>query len=442
MFADSPFFQDLSDPPSFGNDNDDDDAPEIDIDDMLGYPNHTNFEMDDQEDEDIPQQIGFKPIPEYQVTPTTEDYNWLLHSIQQLCIDANKPEQFSKMVDQMNQRGLIPKESVHNSFCPVPKKKKSKNGQPVRVASPFSQFYNTLENVGEGGYGKVMKIQNLIDKQYYALKVIKLDKNEVKMAFSEVQCLAHLQSPRVVRYYNAWIEENDQTSTYLFYIQMEFVEGQSLAEFLNDNAGNISIEIIHQILIELVLALNDLHSAGVVHRDFRPSNVMLRQNGSICVIDFGISSVRRVLKPRSQMPSRFPSAVQIPKRIGSLTIRPFEEKIIQEAGQSTSTIKRVGTPIYSSPQQLNGRSSTNGDDIYSMGIIMFEMLSQFQTQMEKVKMIQKLRNSNELPETFIRTYPDESQMILKMIDNERDKRPSAADILHSDLFQRWVEEDK
>ncbi|OHT12938.1 AGC family protein kinase [Tritrichomonas foetus] len=309
----------------------------------------------------------------------------------------------------------------------------------IRTGSPFSQFYHTIGNLGEGGYGKVMKIQNLIDRQFYALKVIRIDRSEVKMAFREVQCLAHLQSPRLVRYFNAWIEGSENSHHLSFYIQTEFVEGQSLANFLSSHSSSkIDEKVIHHLLIELTLALNDIHSAGVVHRDFRPSNVMLRPNGSIVVIDFGISSVRRVL--RNQTPDIFPPVIQIPKRVGSLNIRPFDQIMIREAETPDTTIKKVGTPIYSSPQQLNGHKSTPGDDIYSLGIIMFEMLGQFRTDMEKAKMVKNLRNFNEVPASFKTDYPEETEMILKMIDKERGKRLSTVDILESDLFQRWMHE--
>lgn len=75
-----------------------------------------------------------------------------------------------------------------------------------------------------------------------------------------------------------------------------------------------------------------------------------------------------------------------------------------------------------------------------MGIMMFEMLSQFKTQMEKAKMIQNLRNFQELPIAFKQSYPQESEMILKMVSKEREKRPNTVNILQSDLFQMWMKE--
>ncbi|KAK8887361.1 Eukaryotic translation initiation factor 2-alpha kinase [Tritrichomonas musculus] len=433
MLSHSPFFRDIDETPEVDD--------EFDDDDMKSYENENeqfdDFEEDENDDDNQfdYSQFGFKKSTDFSKTPDEQDYQWLLQSIHQLCIDSNQPEKFSDMRDEMISRGLVPEIS---SSPLLPKKKK--RPELTRVASPFSQFYNPIENIGEGGYGKVMKIQNLIDKQYYALKVVKVEKNEVKMAFGEVQCLAHIHSPRIVRYYNAWIEGSEQSDHYKFYIQMEFVEGQSLANFLTNHAGKIDIKEIHRLLFELVLALNDIHSAGVVHRDFRPSNVMVRLDGSIVVIDFGISSARRILGSSKSKCGRLSPIVQVPKRVGSLNIRPFDQKMIQEAEEPESTVKKVGTAIYSSPQQLNGRKSTIGDDIYSMGIMMFEMLSQFKTQMEKAKMIQNLRNFQELPIAFKQSYPQESEMILKMVSKEREKRPNTVNILQSDLFQMWMKE--
>lgn len=436
MISNSPFFRDLYEIPEV------DDSSDDEFNNLYRFENEDeNMDEMEEDENDSEEQSDYgdysiKKSMEFQKTPDDQDFQWLLQSIRKLCSD--QPEKYEEMRNELIKRGFIPE---NTNTSPIPKKKKRPD--LVRVASPFSQFYNPIENIGEGGYGKVMKIQNLIDKQYYALKVIKLDKNEVKMAFSEVQCLAHIHSPRIVRYHNAWIEGNEQSSSYKFYIQMEFVEGQSLANFLSTQSGNIDIKEIHRLLVELVLALNDIHSAGVVHRDFRPSNVMIRLDGSIVVIDFGISSVRRLstcLGSCDQKRGRLSPIVQIPKRVGSLNIRPFDQKMIQEAEEPESTVKKVGTAIYSSPQQLNGRKSTIGDDIYSMGIMMFEILSQFKTQMEKAKMIQNLRNYQELPSSFKLNYPQESEMILKMVSKEREKRPNTVNILQSDLFQMWMKE--
>ena len=440
MISNSPFFRDLYETPEI------DDSSNDEFDGIHDFGNEDeNIDDIEEDDNDNEYQNDYgeysaKSSMEFQKMPEEQDFQWLLQSIRQLCLDSNHPEKFTDMRNELKKRGFIPE---NTSICPLPKKKKRPD--LVRVASPFSQFYNPIENIGEGGYGKVMKIQNLIDKQYYALKVIKLDKSEGKMAFSEVQCLAHIHSPRIVRYHNAWIEGSEQSSQYRFYIQMEFVEGQSLANFLANQSGKIDIKEIHRILIELVLALNDIHSAGVVHRDFRPSNVMVRLDGSIVVIDFGISSVRRLstcLGSCDQKRGRLSPIIQVPKRVGSLNIRPFDQKMIQEAEEPETTVKKVGTAIYSSPQQLNGRKSTIGDDIYSMGIMMFEILSQFKTQMEKAKMIQNLRNFQELPSSFTKTYPQESEMILKMVSKEREKRPNTVNILQSELFQMWMREQQ
>lgn len=439
MISNSPFFRDLYESPEV------DDSSNDGFGEMNGFENEDENFDENEEDENDSEEINdfcdysAKKSMEFQKTPEDSDYQWLLQSIKKLCSDSNQPEKYTEMRSELIKRGFIPEGSASTS----PFQKKKKRPDLVRVASPFSQFYNPIENIGEGGYGKVMKIQNLIDKQYYALKVIKLSKSEVKMAFSEVQCLAHIHSSRIVRYHNAWIEGNEQSSQYKFYIQMEFVEGQSLSNFLATQSGKIDIKEIHRLLVELVLALNDIHSAGVVHRDFRPSNVMIRLDGSIVVIDFGISSVRRLsscLGSCDQKRGRLSPIIQVPKRVGSLNIRPFDQKMIQEAEEPETTVKKVGTAIYSSPQQLNGRKSTIGDDIYSMGIMMFEILSQFKTQMEKAKSIQNLRNFQELPSSFKQNYPQESEMILKMINKEREKRPNTVNILQSDLFQTWMKE--
>ena len=432
----SPFLCDIQERNNinFGsNDEIEIDDEDEDIDDF--FNDDLNF-PDDDDNDDFLNDILFESKnndDNFHQNPNHDDYQWLLNMIKNLCDRAGSPNEFSSIYYQLQQRKIIPDAEANSSFHQNYNRKQS----IARTGSPFSQFYDVIDNIGEGGYGKVMKIMNLIDKQYYALKVIKIDRSEVKMALREVQALAHLQSPRLVRYYNSWIEGNENSHHLSFYIQTEYVDGQSLSNLLRENAGHITLKNIYHILTELAFALNDIHKAGIVHRDFRPSNVMIRPDGSIVVIDFGISSVRYLL--RNTTPDVSPPKVQIPQRVGSLTIRPFDQVMIREAAAPDTTIKKVGTPIYSSPSQLSGRKSFKSDDIYSLGIIIFEVFSQFKTDMEKIKLIRDLRSRQKLPDDFVSKYPEESELIIKMVDPLRENRPNIRKIIESEIFKKWLD---
>ena len=384
MYADSPFFRDLQD--------------------------NIEIEEGEEEEEDTP----------VDTAPGMSDYDWLVQTIRRLCEQSGNMDEYQSICDEMVTRGIIPTPG-HSRGVP-------------RFGSPFPQVYTTLETVGQGGYAKVMKIQNLIDKQIYALKVVEVDRREVSSAVREIQCLAHMNSPYVVRYYSSWVDEKPGGSKLLLYIQMEFIQGQSLAALL-DSRTPLSDENIHRMLWELAHAVAEIHAVGIVHRDLRPANIMLREDGSVVIIDFGIASSSRTEFSSVPRPA---SCVYQQKRVGSLTMRPLDKFCLQEAVRDCDTIRSVGTPMYSSPRQLNGVKSTRADDMYSFGIIMYEMLARFRTRMEKTKAVEALRVHGNVGEAFAKKYPAETELILRLVSPHGRDRPSAVDLLQTDMFQAYA----
>ena len=376
--------------------------------------------------------------------PGTSDYQWLLSTIEDLCNDANKPYRFDSIKREMEERGLLPEnvdytenENSTDITDPI--------NRAEQLQSPFNQVYNPIGLAGEGAFGKILKVHNLIDKQNYAIKQIELEESEIPYAVREVQFLAHLNSPRVVRYYSSWLEQT--TTGYRLSIQMEFINGDSLAHILS-SGHKFTREESTKLVAEFALALSEIHSRGIIHRDFRPDNLMIRSEGGIAVVDFGISAPRNShrrqfsdqqdfemyhvsenLQPLSQ------SAPSAPFRIGSFSPKPIDRLSIHAADQKYATLLKVGTPLYSSPRQLNGEKGRCKDDMYSLGIVYFELLGQFKTNMEKAKAIRSLRTQRELPKGFLEMMPEESQIILQLTDPDSKKRPSAELLLTNPLFK-------
>ena len=351
-------------------------------------------------------------------TPSEVDCQWLLSTVRSLCAASRQTIRYQEIVSELVDRGFVPGEYQDI----VPK-------LPVRVGSPFPQVYSSLGEIGEGGYGKVYKVQNLIDKQVYALKVVTLTEHEVPTAVREVQCLAHLNSPRIVRYYSSWLEEMDLNQELSLFIQMEFVHGISLAEWL-ESRREVDVPFTMSVIRELAKALKEIHGSGIVHRDFRPANIMLREGGGVCVLDFGISSLHKQSLWFTEGPPSPP-----PVRIGSLTeVRGLDRMCINAADSKFATVREVGTPMYSSPKQLNGSKSGPKDDIYSFGIVIFEMLSNFKTNMEKAQAISALRKKRIIPEEFQTAYPEIAKLVLQMTEVQHRLRPSAEDLLKSEVL--------
>lgn len=389
-------------------------------------------------------QINSSLTAQKKYTPN-ENSKWLLKTIKTLCKYCNNPLKYEEIKKELEKRGLIqPCKDYDNgqSFIEKEPLQNDKN------ESPFPQVYKILDVVSnKGELCSVMKIKNLIDQQIYALKSIKLICSDIPNAMHEVQCLAHLKSPRLVRYFSSWIKTDPNSQFLTFYIQTEFYEGLNLQKFLQNRSIDQDSyqKIFHKILHELAKALCEIRQAGIVHRDLQPSNIILKSDFSIVVIGFSISSPIHHVKNHRYMtlpPSVLNiNQISIENKSMSLNVSPLDILRVNAAETATNfPMRKLGSPIYASPQQLNGRKSCPGDDIYSFGIIMFEILVNIEGERKKVEAIRQLRNSAILPEKFVENYPEESELILKMTSHDPSKRPTAQDVIQSDLFKKWENE--
>ena len=386
---------------------------EIEVDDEYVAPQKIKYEEEEESSSDE------KP-EKFQFQHTEKDYNWLLSTFSNLCKMANKPEMFDEINKELRERRFIPAD-FQNSTLP----------EHSCIASPFSQAYTMIDYIGQGGYGKIMKVQNLIDKQFYALKIIKVSKEDISVAVREVQCLAALRSPRIVRYFSSWLETSTDESHTSLFIQMEYLSGLTLCDYISLNKP-LPLATKKALFYQIILALSEIHSAGIIHRDFSPSNIIVQNDGRIVVIDFGIASIKNSSVPprqnyKEQMIGKQP-------RVGSLTLRPIDQFVLNEVGKDTKTQRTVGTKLYSSPKQLSGHKSNSTDDIYSLGIIAYELYSDFQTYQEKTNSINKLRLQQKVDSDFSTKYPEITEIVVNCIQNDSRMRPTAYQILTSAYF--------
>jgi serine/threonine-protein kinase len=198
--------------------------------------------------------------------------------------------------------------------------------------------YRVLERCGQGGMADVYKGYHPLIDRYVAIKVLRTsfaDDEEFRSRFQrEATSVARLRHANIVQLYD-FGQLGDR-----YYMVMEFIEGGSLRERLqtfHHEDRKLSLGNIVIIVRGLAAALDYAHRRGIVHRDVKPSNIMFTPEGDPVLTDFGIA---RVLKG------------------GSLTL----------AGMS------VGTPDYMSPEQGMGEPATAFSDIYSLGIVLYEML--------------------------------------------------------------------
>ncbi len=196
--------------------------------------------------------------------------------------------------------------------------------------------YELLELIGVGGMSRVYKAKCNLLNRYVAVKILKEEYNEdkefIKRFYIESQAAASLSSPHIVSIYDVGDEEN------LHYIVMEYVEGVTLKDVIKENgvlAWNVALNFSMQILAALECA----HKNGIVHRDIKPHNMIVTEDGVLKVTDFGIA-----------------------RAVNSNETKKIDTDVI-------------GSVHYISPEQAKGIMIDARCDLYSLGVVMYEMLT-------------------------------------------------------------------
>ncbi|HAF62201.1 MAG TPA: hypothetical protein DCK95_07740 [Anaerolineaceae bacterium] len=205
---------------------------------------------------------------------------------------------------------------------------------PDLVGQTLKNRYRVEELIGRGGMAEVYKVWDEARADHLAMKVLRedlaQDKIFVRRFEREAQTLANLQHRSIVRFFG--LEQEDV----LVFLLLEYVEGTSLREQIFRAKGPFSLQQVAEVLRPICAAMHFAHQMGVVHCDLKPGNILINKHGEILVTDFGIA---RMLDA------------------------------------ATSTMVGIGTPAYMAPELIRGEDPTPQTDIYSLGVILYEMLS-------------------------------------------------------------------
>jgi serine/threonine protein kinase/Flp pilus assembly protein TadD len=207
--------------------------------------------------------------------------------------------------------------------------------------------YEILSPLGKGGMGEVYLAQDTRLKRKVALKLLPAeftqDADRVRRFEQEAQAASALNHPNIITIHE--IGEVDGTH----FIATEFIEGQTLRQRI---AGDkVKLPEALEMATQVASALAEAHSAGIVHRDIKPENVMVRPDGYIKVLDFGLAKLTE--SPSSPIDTEAPTA----------------------AGAHTETGAVMGTPRYMSPEQARGLKADARTDIFSLGVVLYEMIA-------------------------------------------------------------------
>lgn len=197
--------------------------------------------------------------------------------------------------------------------------------------------YEILEKIGEGGMSVVYKAKCKLLNRFVAIKMLKpefvKDQKFVNIFRKESQAVASLTHPNIVSVYDVGLEGKN-----LHYIVMEYVEGPNLSELIHEK-GALPISEAIRFGKQIASALQKAHENNIIHRDIKPHNVLITKDGNAKVVDFGIA-----------------------KAINTKTIVKTDTSLI-------------GTVHYFSPEQARGGYVDEKSDIYSLGIVLYEMLT-------------------------------------------------------------------
>ncbi|MFI5237905.1 MAG: serine/threonine protein kinase, partial [Ignavibacteriales bacterium] len=210
----------------------------------------------------------------------------------------------------------------------------------ANLAGKIFGSYRTIRQIGSGGMGSVYLAERAdgVFQQKVALKIIKPGMNSLEIVSrfeEERQILARLQHPNIARLLDGGISEQG-----LPYFTMEYVEGKPITEYCDEK--NLTIEQRLELFKKVCEAVLYAHQNLVIHRDIKPGNILVQEDGTVKLLDFGIAKV-------------------------------FEEDRDQKF--ITRTDMRVMTPEYASPEQVRGEPVSTATDIYSLGLILYQLLT-------------------------------------------------------------------
>ena len=266
------------------------------------------------------------------------------------------------------------------------------------VGKVLAERYELIEKIAEGGMARVYRGRDLLLKRTVAIKILK-DQMTGDAAFirrfeREAQSAAALSHPHIVNIYD--VGEQDGT----YFMIMEYVDGRNLKQHIREK-GRLPVHEAVRISRQIAEALEEAHKAGVVHRDIKPQNILFSRDGKVKVADFGIA-------------------------------------IAGDGATVTVGDEIIGTVQYIAPEQARGEIAGKQSDLYSLGIVFYEMVTgkvPFTGESPVAVAMKHIQEQIVPPGRLVSDLPEQlEKVIMKAVEKDAANRYNTADEFLEDLF--------
>jgi serine/threonine protein kinase/tetratricopeptide (TPR) repeat protein len=269
--------------------------------------------------------------------------------------------------------------------------------EELTTGSLFARRYQIIEELGKGGMGKVYKAFDREISEKIAIKLLKpeiaTNKRTIERFRNELKLARKIRHKNVCQMYDLNKEEGN------YYITMQYVSGEDLKSFIR-RSRQLTIGTAISIAKQICGGLIEAHKLGVIHRDLKPQNIMIDREGNAQIMDFGIA-------------------------------RSLKTKGMTDSGTM------MGTPHYMAPEQVEGKEIDERSDIYSLGVILYEMVTGKVPFEGDTALSIAVKHKTELPadprESNAQVPSELSQVILKCMQKEKGKRIQSVEEVFSEL---------